>query len=646
MNEVMKVFLSLSLSGSLLILILFACKPFIKERFGRQWQYYIWLVVIARLLLPFTPDNSVVGNVFQEIKSTPHAAVQPLDTNEAEKATLSMGDSFAGEPEPDGSEAPQQMNLPPAAHPIQEMFMLLAHNIWLVWLVAAVILWMRKITVYQSFVRYVKAGRVPVSDTRLLDWLALAGEQAGVKRPVELYANPLISSPLLIGFIHPCIVLPRLDMSERDFQFTVGHELIHYKRHDMLYKWLVQAVVCLHWFNPVVHLMGCEINRACELSCDEAMVQKLDAREAKEYGEVLLNAMAAVGTYNEALASVTLSGNKKLLKERLGAIMNYKKKSAAVTVFTAVLTLAFCLGTGVMGAYGAADSGPEPEKSVGIEIGGSINGRTLYLVYTEEGLRSIGTGEFGMDLYYMLANDIELSAEEWVPIGTEEKPFTGYFEGNGCYIKGLTMTDPDVKIAGMFGYAKGANLHNIELELVDIESAGVNAVNRRIDPICAVPEDTSMTDNRVYPRIKPNPEEDSTMEVLEFRGKTYYLVFNEAQLRAIGTGEYGLDKNYMQQADIQMSTDEWVPIGTADAPFTGSFNGNGCEILGLTMTDPKAKVIGLFGYAENANIYNITMRDYDIETAGRDVTGKSVAPVVVFGMGSTRSYSNHVYPRK
>lgn len=79
------------------------------------------------------------------------------------------------------------------------------------------------------------------------------------------------------------------------------------------------------------------------------------------------------------------------------------------------------------------------------------------------------------------------------------------------------------------------------------------------------------------------------METMEFRGTTYYLVFNEAQLRSIGTGEYGMDQNYMQQADIQLSSDEWVPIGTWDNPFTGTFNGNGFEIAGFTMTDPDAE---------------------------------------------------------
>ena len=134
------------------------------------------------------------------------------------------------------------------------------------------------------------------------------------------------------------------------------------------------------------------------------------------------------------------------------------------------------------------------------------------------------------------------------------------------------------------------------------------------------------------------------MDTIELKGKTYYLVSNETQLRAIGGSVYGLDKNYMQQCDIELSTDEWKSIGTRANPFTGSYNGNGFEIKGLTMTDPYAPLIGMFGYAENANIYNITLRDYDIEKAGSKAKKKSVAPIVAINVGS-RVYDNNVYPK-
>ena len=63
------------------------------------------------------------------------------------------------------------------------------------------------------------------------------------------------------------------------------------------------------------------------------------------------------------------------------------------------------------------------------------------------------------------------------------------------------------------------------------------------------------------------------------------------------------------------------------------------------MTNPDAKIIGLFGVAKNAHIYNIILRDYDITSAGRNITGKSVGAILAIGQGS-RSYDNFVYPKE
>lgn len=67
MNELLKVVLSLSLSGTLLILLLFLPRSLFKERLSKRWQYYIWLVVIARLLFPFAPETNLMARLFQGI---------------------------------------------------------------------------------------------------------------------------------------------------------------------------------------------------------------------------------------------------------------------------------------------------------------------------------------------------------------------------------------------------------------------------------------------------------------------------------------------------------------------------------------------------------------------------------------------------
>lgn len=350
MNDVLKIFLSMSLSGSLLIIILFGGKHFLKDRVSRQWQYYIWLIVIARLLLPFAPETNLMGTLFQTIdhRIVQFDMVQPSKQNQANFANIPDTLPVDGE-----QENVKQTETPPVYQPVNDMITLLVHNIWLVWLTVALILFIQKMTVYKGFVRYVKAGQIPISDTELLDRLAVIGEQAGVKKPVELCLNPLMSSPLLIGFFNPCIVLPSTDISEKDFRYIVLHELTHYRRRDMFYKWLVQVTVCLHWFNPLVYLMSREINKACEFSCDEVIISKSDSNGAQEYGKTLLDAMAKAGSYKESLASITLNENKEMLKERLGAIMSFKKKSLIVKVFSLVLTLGLCFSTTVLGAYAA-----------------------------------------------------------------------------------------------------------------------------------------------------------------------------------------------------------------------------------------------------------------------------------------------------
>lgn len=135
-----------------------------------------------------------------------------------------------------------------------------------------------------------------------------------------------------------------------------------------------------------------------------------------------------------------------------------------------------------------------------------------------------------------------------------------------------------------------------------------------------------------------------TMDTLTFKGKTYYLIYTEEQLRAIAEGQFEWDKNYMMQVDISLSSDEWLPIGTKDKPFTGSFNGNGFEISGLTMTDPQAELVGLFGYAEDAHLYNITLKDVDIKDAGSAVTGSKDAVCAL--SKNSRIYDNFVFYKK
>lgn len=366
MSAVMKMVLSLSLSGSVLILILFFCRPLFRDQLSRQWQYYIWLVVIARLVLPVAPEMGIVGTLFSDRVPTGQAVVQvPTDTgtvSEVSQVSAVKGDvrtQYQGSGRGGSRESAAGISM-------KDLGEKLLRNLWIVWIVTALLLLFRKITLYQGFVKYVRIGRGEVADIALLDRLSQIGERAGVRRPVELCVNSQVSSPLLIGFFRPCIVLPTTELQEEDFAYTVWHELTHYKRKDMFYKWLVQLAICLHWFNPLVWLMGHEINRACEFACDEAVVQTLGEEGRRAYGDTLFRAMGAGGTRRDFPVSVMLNESAELLKERLTAIMKFRKKSKVATTVSVVSVVALTMGATVMGAY------VEPVRTAGIAHGGLI----------------------------------------------------------------------------------------------------------------------------------------------------------------------------------------------------------------------------------------------------------------------------------
>ena len=74
------------------------------------------------------------------------------------------------------------------------------------------------------------------------------------------------------------------------------------------------------------------------------------------------------------------------------------------------------------------------------------------------------------DAWGELTNDIDLSGEDWTPIGkmpesaeNQDLPYKGNFNGNGHTISGLTITG-NIKYAGLFGYINGATIADVTLK--------------------------------------------------------------------------------------------------------------------------------------------------------------------------------------
>lgn len=361
MSEVWKVILSLSLSGTVLMgMLLLFCRLF-QRKLSRGWQYYIWLAVAARLLIPFSGELNLTGNVFAELEQS--AGQESLSAGQenlpagTEQDVCRLQESVDISQERDITSALQpEEYLSDSGKAEQNGAEGTAAGI--LWLIGAAALLIRKIVIYQRFIRRMRAGSEP-ADLELLERFGRIAEEMGIKRTVELRINELVSSPLLAGFIRPMVILPSAELSEKDFRYTALHELTHYRRLDVCYKWLVQFVICLHWFNPFVRLLGRETDRACEFACDEAVVAEFTADEKRAYGDTLLHAAESGSVWRYHAGAVTLHESGKQLKGRLESVMGYRKRTGWMKVLSMALAAGVLGSAAVLGAY----AGPKEEET-------------------------------------------------------------------------------------------------------------------------------------------------------------------------------------------------------------------------------------------------------------------------------------------
>lgn len=367
MSEVWKVILSLSLSGTVLMgMLLLFCRIF-QRKLSRGWQYYIWLAVVARLLIPFSGELNLTGSVFAELEQSagqeslpaeeePHAGQENLSAG-TEQDVCRLQESVDISQERDITSALQpEEYLSDSGKAEQNGAEGTAAGI--LWLTGAAALLIRKIVIYQRFIRCMRAGSEP-ADLELLERFGRIAEEMGIKRTVELRINGLASSPLLAGFIRPMVILPSAELSEKDFHYTALHELTHYRRLDVCYKWLMQFVICLHWFNPFVRLLGRETDRACEFACDEAVVAEFTADEKRAYGDTLLHAAESGSVWRYHAGAVTLHESGKQLKGRLEAVMGYRKRTGWMKALSMTLAAGVLGSAAVLGAY----AGPKEEET-------------------------------------------------------------------------------------------------------------------------------------------------------------------------------------------------------------------------------------------------------------------------------------------
>ncbi|MGE8003802.1 M56 family metallopeptidase [Lysinibacillus sp. NPDC093216] len=323
MNEWLRILVTLSVAGSIVLSLSFLITYVTKELLTAKWNYlsrklslFFFLVpifVFPELLIIFRKTNNdiALGNQTVALKNT---------------LTVSLT-------------------------AVQVLF-----AIWIVGVIGKSV-W--SFYSYQRFNKQIKVSSFLVpKESEVHQLLTKNMDRMNCSSDIEIMYNKCNISPILIGILKPTIVLPMYKIPNDELEMVIKRELIHFKKKDLWIRRFMLIATIIHWYNPLIYLLKKEVLMWSELSCDEDVVMKMSHVERKKYGETILNMIERSNEQsNSYIYGTTFSTEQMNLKRRLMKMLKVKKMSKPVIALSTVALLALA-SIGVGGATLAQKNTP------------------------------------------------------------------------------------------------------------------------------------------------------------------------------------------------------------------------------------------------------------------------------------------------
>ena len=120
-----------------------------------------------------------------------------------------------------------------------------------------------------------------------------------------------LSTPCGIGLLRRQILLPSQEYTEEELFHILCHELQHFQTYDLLVKWMIRVFQCLFWWNPLVYLLGKDLDQVLEIKCDLSVVKNYSRQETLAYMRTIKNQLKRAMEMQETvpIGSASLIGN-------------------------------------------------------------------------------------------------------------------------------------------------------------------------------------------------------------------------------------------------------------------------------------------------------------------------------------------------
>lgn len=306
LHAVFSAVLNMSITSSISIIVILLARIILKHA-PKIFSYALWAVVLFRLLCPvsLTSQFSLMGLFPAPTTETGRIEYVSLDVPNTERPAITVN-----VPASDLNQTTDSSVEVMVAGSIDFLVSIVS----IVWICGvAVMLIFHLLQLIR--LRRKLIGSIPLKD--------------------NIYLADYISTPFVMGLIHPKIYLPSA-MSETEQSYIIQHEKHHIRRCDHVIKLLAFIAMCIHWFNPLVWLAFALSSKDMEMSCDEAVMKQLGRDIRADYSSSLLQ----FSTGKRVLIGTPLAFGEGDAKERIENIMKYKKP----TIVIVILAVIVCVG--------------------------------------------------------------------------------------------------------------------------------------------------------------------------------------------------------------------------------------------------------------------------------------------------------------
>jgi beta-lactamase regulating signal transducer with metallopeptidase domain len=318
-----------SLAAAVLAAIVLVFQLTFARWLGPRWTYVLWLLVIARLLLPSAPQSSVSIFNFHGARQAP---LGPSVRGSIEPVTLTNG----------------WQSQPTRPLPLSLSMLAVA-----AWFLGALAYFSACVVQYRRLHAWACQQR-PILEPRMTAGLRSAQELLGFKGSMPLLIETRsMAVPAVLGILRPCVLLPKgllATWSDDELKLAILHELVHVQRRDNVLNWVLIFIQALHWFNPVVWLVLRRFRAEREVLCDAMVLSRLQPDQRRTYGATLIKAAADTSPPGFSPSLVPIVNHKQEIQRRIRMIARFKPTPRAVSI----LATGFILGLACITFTGAA----------------------------------------------------------------------------------------------------------------------------------------------------------------------------------------------------------------------------------------------------------------------------------------------------